>query len=312
MTHKFMQVDAFTTQPLGGNPCAIIFDADDLSTETMQAIAKENNLSETAFVLKSDVADVGARYFTPAEEIPMAGHPTIATIYALATTGRLPQEKYVDKNGDPRSTTQITLQLPAGILPIDIEWSAVTASGSAPGVDQVIMAQLAPEFGATFSPEQIMPIFGLQPEDALPNVPIQVVSTGTPQLMIPVRNHDALRRIAMNATEYVDLRTRENFFSPHLFCLEGVTESGDTFARHVVASSGGTFEDPFTGSATGGMGAYVWHHGLIDSPKFVAEQGHWMGRPGQAIVEVVGPPDAIKTVKVGGSAATIIRGELLL
>lgn len=312
MTHEFMQVDAFTTQPLGGNPCAIIFDADDLSTETMQAIAKENNLSETAFVLQSDVADVGARYFTPDEEIPMAGHPTIATIYALATTGRLPQEKYRDKVGDPRSTTQITLQLPAGILPIDIEWAAATGSGQHPGVDQVIMAQLAPEFGATFSPEEIMPIFGLQPEDALPEAPIQVVSTGTPQLMIPVRDHDALRRIAMNATEYVALRTREDFFSPHLFCLDGATKSGDTFARHVVASSGGTFEDPFTGSATGGMGAYVWHHRLIDSPKFVAEQGHWMGRPGRANVEVVGPPDAIETVKVGGSAATIIRGELLI
>lgn len=312
MTHQFMQVDAFTTQPLGGNPCAIVFDADDLDSETMQAIAKENNLSETAFVLKSDVADVGARYFTPDEEIPMAGHPTIATIYALATTGRLPQDKYVDKGGDPRSTTQITLQLPAGILPIDIEWSALTGLGPHPGVDQVIMAQLAPEFGATFSPDLIMPIFGLQPEDARPDAPIQVVSTGTPQLMIPVRDHDALRRIAMNAAEYVALRARENFFSPHLFCLAGETAAGDTFARHVVASSGGTFEDPFTGSATGGMGAYIWHHGLIGSPKFVAEQGHWMGRPGQANVEVVGPPDAIETVKVGGSAATIIRGELLI
>ena len=308
MTHKFMQVDAFTTQPLGGNPCAIVFDADDLSTETMQAIAKENNLSETAFVLKSDVADVAARYFTPDEEIPMAGHPTIATIYALATTGRLPEEKI----GDPHRTSQITLQLPAGVLPIDITWSAIADSGPRPVVDQVIMAQLAPEFGATYSPEQIMPIFGLQPDDALHEAPIQVVSTGTPQLMISVRNLDVLRRVAINVNEYIALRKRANFFSPHLFCLEGATAAGSTFARHVVASLAGSFEDPFTGSATGGMGAYVWHHGLIDSPKFVAEQGHWMGRPGRANVEVIGSPDAIETVKVGGSAAAIISGELLI
>ncbi len=309
MTHEFMQVDAFTDQPLGGNPCAIVFDADDLSTETMQAIAKENNLSETAFVLKSDVADVGARYFTPDEEIPLAGHPTIATIYALATTNRIPS----DKIGEPGSTTQIMLQLPAGVLPIDIVWSGKPGSDQPRSVDQVIMSQLAPKFGATFSSEQILPIFGLQPEDSLAGPPIQIVSTGTPQLMIPVRDHDALRRVALNAADYVAFREREKFFSPHIFCLEGATESGDTFARHVVASHGGsTFEDPFTGSATGGMGAYIWHHGLMDSPKFVAEQGHWMGRPGRAKVEVVGQPDAIETVKVGGNAATIIRGELLI
>ena len=309
MTHEFMQVDAFTDQPLGGNPCAIVFDADDLSTETMQAIAKENNLSETAFVLKSDVADVGARYFTPDEEIPLAGHPTIATIYALATTNRIPS----DKIGEPGSTTQIMLQLPAGVLPIDIVWSGKPGSDQPRSVDQVIMSQLAPKFGATFSSEQILPIFGLQPEDSLAGPPIQIVSTGTPQLMIPVRDHDALRRVALNAADYVAFREREKFFSPHIFCLEGATESGDTFARHVVASHGGsTFEDPFTGSATGGMGAYIWHHGLMDSPKFVAEQGHWMGRPGRDQVEVVGQPDAIETVKVGGNAATIIRGELLI
>lgn len=242
MTHQFMQVDAFTTQPLGGNPCAVIFDADDLSTSTMQAIARENNLSETAFVLRSEVADVGARYFTPEEEIPMAGHPTIATVYALATTGRLPEEKI----GDRRSTTRITLQLPAGVLPIEIEWSAIAKDGQLRGIDQVIMTQLAPKFGATYSPEQIMPIFGLKPDDALPDAPIQVVSTGTPQLMIPVRDLDALRRVNINVSEYVALRTSESFFSPHLFCLEGATEVGDTFARHVVASRGGSFEDPFT------------------------------------------------------------------
>src|ERR671938_36307 len=88
-TYPFMQVDAFTDQPLGGNPCAILFETDDLDEATMQAIAREMNLSETSFVRQSMVADVGARYFTPAEEIPMAGHPTIATIFALVETGRL-------------------------------------------------------------------------------------------------------------------------------------------------------------------------------------------------------------------------------
>ncbi|MBZ0303920.1 MAG: PhzF family phenazine biosynthesis isomerase, partial [Anaerolineae bacterium] len=87
--YPLLQVDAFTTRPLEGNPCAVVLDADDLSESVMQAVAREMNLSETAFVMASPVADFGARYFTPAEEIPMAGHPTIATVFALVDTGRI-------------------------------------------------------------------------------------------------------------------------------------------------------------------------------------------------------------------------------
>lgn len=87
-TYPIMQVDAFTDQPLGGNPCAVIFETGELNADTMQAVAKEMNLSETAFVRSSDVADFGVRYFTPAEEIPLAGHPTIATTFALVESER--------------------------------------------------------------------------------------------------------------------------------------------------------------------------------------------------------------------------------
>src|SRR5215510_14136270 len=88
-TFPFMWVDAFTDRSLGGNPCAIVFDADSLDDTTRLAIAHEMNLSETAFVVQSSVADFGARYFTPAEEIPLAGHPTIATTWALIEAGKL-------------------------------------------------------------------------------------------------------------------------------------------------------------------------------------------------------------------------------
>ena len=111
-TFPFAQVDAFTDRPLGGNPCAVVFDADALDEATMQAIAREMNLSETAFVVQSRVADVGARYFTPAEEIPMAGHPTIATIFALVESGRLALA------GD---LTTIALELRVGPIRVDIE-----------------------------------------------------------------------------------------------------------------------------------------------------------------------------------------------
>lgn len=292
-TLSVLQVDAFTTRPLEGNPCAVVMDADDLPDVMMQAIAREMNLSETAFVLDSQVADFGARYFTPAEEIPMAGHPTIATIFALVETGRIILN-------DP--VTTITLELRVGPIPVDI----YAPQGR---VEQIVMAQKPPQFLTTFDPADILPVFGLKADDALPGVPVQTVSTGTPQLMIAVRDLDVLRRIQVNGPAYADLRARADFFSPHLFCLQGATPAGHTFARH-FGTPPDTLEDPFTGSATGGMGAYLWHYGLIDQPRFIAEQGHWMGRPGMGYVEVVGPPDQIQTVKVGGAAVTVLRGEL--
>ncbi len=290
-TYPFMQVDAFTTRPLAGNPCAIIFDADDLDAPTMQAIARENNLSETAFVLRSQIADVRARYFTPESEIPLAGHPTIATIFALVTTNRLALK------GD---VTTISLELRDG--PITVEVFAQKGI-----VQQVVMSQRRPQFLAQYDPALVLPIWGLAADDLVPDVPLQTVSTGTPQLMIPVRNLDALRKINFNLSAYQKFQAQADFFSTHVFCRQGATPSGQTFARHIDS-----MEDPFTGSATGGMAAYLWHYGLIDTPTFVAEQGHWMQRPGQAQVEVVGPRDQIETVKVGGSAVTVLHGELML
>jgi trans-2,3-dihydro-3-hydroxyanthranilate isomerase len=294
-TLPFMQVDAFTGQRLSGNPCAIVFDADALDDTTMLAIAREMNLSETSFVVRSEVADVGARYFTTAEEIPMAGHPTIATIFALVESGRL------ELAGD---LTTIMLELRVGPIRVDIQ----SRDGT---VEQIVMSQKAPQFLSTYTPDEVLPAFGLSAGDALAGAPIQTVSTGTPQLMIPLRDHQALRRARMDAAAYSRLRAAGDFFSPHLFCLGGATPAGQTFARHFGVPPD-TLEDPFTGSATGGMAAYLWHYGLIQGPRFVAEQGHWMHRPGQANVEVVGPPDAIETVKVGGGAVTVLRGELLL
>jgi trans-2,3-dihydro-3-hydroxyanthranilate isomerase len=290
-----MQVDAFTGRPLGGNPCAILFEADGLDEATMLAIAKEVNLSETSFVRQSSVADIGARYFTPAEEIPLAGHPTIATIFALVDSGRLPL------TGD---RTQVTLELKVGPIPVEIQ-------ASQGKVQQIIMNQKKPQFLATYDPADVLPIFGLTADDALKQAPIQTVSTGTPQLMVPLKNLEALRRVQLDIPAYAKFRTIGDFFCPHLFCLNGVTEAGHTFARDFGLPPD-TMEDPFTGSATGGMAAYLWRYGLIDQPTFIAEQGHWLGRPGQATVEVIGSRDDIETVRVGGSAVTIMRGELIL
>ncbi len=293
--YPFFQVDAFTDQALGGNPCAILFDTDEMDDATMLAIAKEMNLSETAFVRQSQQADFAVRYFTPAEEIPLAGHPTIATTFALVHTGRLPLDA---------DRTTITLELTAGIIQVDI----LSQGGN---VEMIVMAQKKPEFLSVLDAKRVLPVFGLEAGDALPGAPFQIVSTGTPQLMIPLRNLEALKRIQLDYAAYQRIREETGFFSPHLFCLRGATPEGDTFARHFGVPPD-TPEDPFTGSATGGMGAYLWHHGLIENPVFKAEQGHWMGRPGIARVELVGPPKQIETVRVGGGAVLVLEGEFIL
>lgn len=295
-TFPLFQVDAFTTRPLHGNPCAVVFDADSLRDDQMQAVAREMNLSETAFVLRSQVADFRARYFTPAEEIPLAGHPTVATVHALVETGKIRLSS---------ARTSISLELQVGPIPVEID---VDDSGQ---VEQIVMTQKKPQFLRLYTLDEVLPVFGLSTENALADAPIQTVSTGTPQLMIPVRNLEVLKRVSVDIPAYVALRRESDFFSPHLFCLEGATEAGQTFARHFGVPPD-TMEDPFTGSATGGMAAYLWHYGLIDQPRFVAEQGHWMGRPGQGYVEVIGPPDNIDTVKVGGPAVTVVRGDLVI
>lgn len=289
---EIMWVDAFTTKPFAGNPCAVVFDADDLTAEQMQTIAFEMHLSETAFLMRSDTADFRARYFTPGEEIPLAGHPTIASMFALVKTGRL-------SLGDQPRT--VSLQLQAGTISVDI-----TPDEESP---IITMTQLKPQFLDEHDPEVVMPIFGLSANDALPGVPIQTVSTGTPQLMIAVKDHEALRRSVLNPAAYVAYRDQRGFFSPHLFCVEGITNRGQTFARHYGASPD-TNEDPFTGSATGGMAAYLWHYGLLEHPHFIAEQGHWMNRPGMAHVEVVGPREDIEAVRVGGQAVSVLTGQI--
>ncbi|HZJ54757.1 MAG TPA: PhzF family phenazine biosynthesis protein [Myxococcaceae bacterium] len=286
-------VDAFTDRPFAGNACAVVLDAAGLSRELMQAIAREMNQSETAFVLGGSGNRFDVRYYTPGEEIPLAGHPTIATTAALADARRLVPTG---------ARTEVTFALRDG--PISIAYEKPAA-----GPARVVMTQRRPEFLQTLDRAAIAPIVGLKASDLRTDTPVQVVSTGTPQLMIPVATADALRRSRLDVPAYEALRARERFFSVHLFVLEGATSRGRTFARHFGVPPDQT-EDPVTGSATGGMGAYLFHHRLVREHDFVAEQGHWMGRPGAVEVHLEGTPEDIRSVSVGGTAVVVARGTL--
>ena len=286
-------VDAFTDRPFAGNACAVVLDAGALSRELMQAIAREMNQSETAFVLGGSGTRFDVRYYTPGEEIPLAGHPTIATTAALADASRLVPTG---------ARTEVTFVLRDG--PISIRYETPAA-----GLPRVVMTQRRPELLQTLDRDATAPVFGLQASDLRADAPVQVVSTGTPQLMIPVASLEALRRSRLDVPAYVALRAREKFFSVHLFVVEGATPRGRTFARHFGVPPDHT-EDPVTGSANGGMGAYLFHHRLVRDHDFVAEQGHWMGRPGAVDVHLEGTPEDVRSVSVGGTAVVVARGTL--
>ncbi len=290
-----LQIDAFTDTVFGGNPCAVVFDADELSARTMQQIARELNHSETAFLMASERADVRARYFTPGEEIPLAGHPTIAAVHGLLASKRLTMAEH---------RCSVSLELQAGIVTVEV-------AGSPDSPPLITMTQPRPDFLRAYEPEEVAEAFSLPAAAIRDDLPIVTVSTGTPQLMVPITGHDALRRARLRPHHYDELRAFGDFFSAHLFTPEGVTRTGDTFARHFGVPPDWR-EDSFTGSATGGMAAYLWAYGLLRQPRFVAQQGHWMDRPGYAEVEVVGDRDDIHGVRVGGRAVEVMQGMLVL
>lgn len=294
--YQLIWVDAFTSVAFGGNPCPVLLDADDISPELRQRIAKEMNQSETAYALKSTRADFGARYYTPAEEIPLAGHPTVSLMTALVDAGRITL-------GD--KPIPLTLELRDG--PVDV----VVQKGSVPGATRVTMTQRKPVFTRSYTPEEMLPCFGLTPADLLPGKPIQTVNTGTPFVMIPLKDHAALGRASIDFEKFAALKAKGDFFSPHLFALGGFTKDGDVAARHFSLPPD-VIEDAATGSASGCQAAYLWHYGLMPKPTFVCEQGHNLGRPSRIEAEVVGPRDNIETVKISGNAVVVMRGELSL
>jgi PhzF family phenazine biosynthesis protein len=291
--YPFMWADAFTATAMGGNPCAVVFGADDIPVETRIAYVRETGLVECAYLQASDKADFGARYYMADKEILMAGHPTVATCAALEKAGML--EGY----------DSFTLEVGAGVVPIDI--TRDMTGGEGPAV--FTMTQFAPEFGREYPAAEIAALLGLSAEDIL-GTP-QTVSTGTAFCVTVLKDHDALRRARLDLDAFAAFRPGCDFNEPFLCVTEGFTGAGDTAARMMMLPPLPA-EDPFTGSATGCMACYLWAKGLIESPRFTAQQGHWMGRPGSASVEVLGPPDGITGVRVGGSGVVLMDGKVRL
>lgn len=282
-------VDAFTDRPFGGNGCAVVHGGARLDDETCKNFVRETSLVECTYTGPSDVADVRVRYFVASAEIPFAGHPTVATAVALRERGLI---------GDGPST----LETGAGIIPIEVEGNRVR------------MTQIAPDFGAHVPAELVAAVGGIS-ADQIAHSP-RIVSTGLPFCITVLKSKDALKALRHDIeghrayAAHLGLGSTD-LLEPFWVVPEGFDDAGDTAARLLMAPPNPP-EDPFTGSATGAMAAYLWAEGLIDKPNFVAQQGFWMGRPGQAEVEVLGPRDAISGVSVTGSGYRLMSGTLHL
>jgi len=293
-------VDVFTDRPFAGNALCVIPDATGLSEEQMQAIAREMNLSETTFVLPptDPQAAYWMRIFTPAKEIPFAGHPSVGTAYVMARAGGFRLQEPV---------TRIFQQVGIGTLPLDIE-----VFGGKPA--RVIMTQGRPTFGGvvrdlTPVAEALGVVAGAL---ARTNLPVQVVSTGLGHLMVPLADLDTVGRLQPNVARLDALLRGCGALGCFVFCLQA-TEP-DTFAHaRMFAPGAGVPEDPATGSAAGPLGAYLAVHGVLPKTQtaFVLEQGIEMGRPSRLWVEVIrDAPGMPTTVRVGGTTVPVIRGTI--
>ena len=280
----FRIVDVFTERPLAGNQLCVVPEPVELDTETRQALAREINFSETTFVTSAGGDRYSMRIFTPAQELPFAGHPTLGTAFVLVSEGRV--------------TSPATQMVGAGEIVVEVDVRAGRA----------LMHQLPPEFGAEFGDRELVArAAGLSPEELRADVPMQVVSTGLPHLIVPVRDVETLRRAVRDGALVTEVHRRTGGESMYLFAetLEGVT-------ARMFDWELGVGEDPATGSAAGPLGVYLSAYGLAGMPgEVVVAQGEQVGRPSFLHVETEAEGDSW-AIRVGGGVRLIGEGAFHL
>lgn len=300
---KFYQADVFTDQPFGGNPVAVVPDAAGLTDQELQQIAREMNLSETVFVLPptDPTAVAKVRIFTPAQEIPFAGHPIVGAFFVLGMLGRVALKE---------PTTRLLYECNIGLFPVEVHVLKRE-------IARVVMSQPKPQFLGAI--ERVTDIFEVANVLGLAKrvitgtkLPVEVVSTGLPVMIVPVRTLTAVRSIVPDAAAIIDLCARYGANGMMVFTTMTVEESSTVHTR-MFASPIGVLEDPATGSASGALGAYLVQYGVVEvgpMTQIIAEQGYEVERPSRIVIQIESDDDIIQEVKVGGQAVMIVEGTL--
>jgi trans-2,3-dihydro-3-hydroxyanthranilate isomerase len=306
---RYHLVDVFTNRQFGGNPLAVFTNGRGVRTETMQAIAKELNLSETTFVLPPDDAanDYRVRIFTPGQELPMAGHPTVGTTYVLAREHMIERAK---KSGSEGAETEIKLEEGVGTIPVRVEWR-----DGAAGFIQ--MRQPLPTFGARVEDiRAVAEMLSIDAEEiAETKLPLEVVSCGVPFFYVPVKSLRAVRNIKFRVDVWEN--KLKEIVPPAVFVFTHEVEfTGSTVHSRMFAPAMGVWEDPATGGASGPLGCYLVQHRVVSSgdggtvAEFTSEQGVEMGRPSFIKIKITREGEAITDVRVGGECRFMGEGYL--
>lgn len=292
--YPFVQWDVFSSEKLKGNPLAIFTDSRGLADSQMAEIARETNLSETTFIFPRDAAvererGVLVRIFTPREELPFAGHPTLGTAMALRAS-RMP------------NAAEIALELKIGKIPVAFR---TESDGRIFGE----MQQKDAEFGAKHTREAVAPLVNLKADDIAADLPIEAVSTGSAFVIVPLKSLSAIRSVHVNfaaSAEYLGHTGPRNFY----FVTRETEDSKARLHARLLTVGG---EDPATGSAAGCAAAWMVKNGVARSDEQVMiEQGAEVHRQGQIFVRSTRRGEAVVNVRVGGHAVEVIRGEYLL
>ena len=309
--YRFVQVDVFTERVFGGNPLAVVFEAEGLADGQMQAIAREMNCSETTFLLPPTRVECAARVriFTPAREIPFAGHPTIGTAWVLAT------EKLL-----PAGVTRFNLE--EGIGPVE-----VTLEGEPAAPSFLWMRHGEAKFGPELTDRAgFAGALGLAESDLLAGQPIRTGSTGNPFLYIPLRDRETVDRARLDVPALLAAQGEGPNLGVFVFAPDpdkaragrgaaAGEPSGynKVYSRMFAPHTSGIAEDPATGSASGPLGAYLVERGLVapgETVDIVSEQGTRMGRQGFIRIRVGTSGGRIAEILVGGRVVPVIEGRL--
>lgn len=283
-TDQFYIVDVFSELPYQGNPLAVVFG--DYPAETMQAITREMNYSETTFVgPQRPDGRFPVRIFTPGRELPFAGHPTLGTAFVLREIVGV-------------TATPLVLQEGVGPIPVQVE------SG-----DVYWMRQNSAELGRCYRAEEMAPLLGLTADEVDPRHPIQVVSTGLPALIVPLRSLEAAARARLAMDAYRPYLEQGAPSSVLVFALGAAQALHDLHVRVFVGDLG-IPEDPATGSANGSLAGYLAHYRVVGKTvDVVVEQGLEMGRPSTLYLRAEAGGHAIQ-VQVGGRVVAVAEGRL--
>jgi len=295
--YRLRWVDVFTERALAGNPLAVVLEADGLSQAQMQAIARETNLSETTFVLPPEKREHAAkvRIFTPHVELPFAGHPTVGTGWVLIDEGLVGSD-----------ATAFTLEEDVGPIPVRVDRG---------GGGVVLWMSHPPVKFGEFIEERVhmAAALGLALSDLLPEVPIQVVSTGVPFVYVALKDIAAVDRAVSSGEALTSVLDPHGLPPVFLFAAVGGTRLySRMFGPH---SATRIVEDPATGSASGPLGAFAVRYGLVPRAaqvSIVSEQGTKMGR--QSFIQIKlaysAGAELPSQIEVGGSVVPVMTAEL--